>query len=216
MPIISVAANVMSASAPSRGSTRHSLRIPGRSRSPRHDAMMIAATLMIGIQQGLLVGLVTSLVLLLYRLGRPRISELGRVEGARRWRDLAREDRAVRVDGVLALRLEAPLSFLNAERFRSGVVDVCGARPDARVLLLDVSAVSQLDATGVDALSALALTMERDGIELHLCGVIGQVRDVLERSSYSLPPERLWPVLQEAVEHLRASGVEPELDAESE
>ena len=158
---------------------------PGRF-VPRHPEFWSAlitfcGTLLFGILNGIVVGVVVTLLAVLYRSARPRVAVLGKVHGARRHRDVSRHPDAKTWDDVLIVRFESQLFFANAEYFRQSVLDLVDAhdpRPEALVLVCD--AMTQIDLTGMDALVELVGELREREVQLRMCRVKGPVHDALQ------------------------------------
>jgi MFS superfamily sulfate permease-like transporter len=106
------------------GQTRRSGRGP---RPRRFRGISLAGALvtllgvvMLGLMEGILLGVVFSLVLLLRALAFPPDALLGRTP-AGEWHDPAHRPEAVPVPGLLVYRFSAPLFFANGERFRERI-----------------------------------------------------------------------------------------------
>ena len=80
----------------------------------------LVATLLLGILPGLIVAVVLSLLLLLVRLARPTATPIGRRPGGA-WASMTAWPDAEAVPGLIVLRLDAPLLFLNAALLRDEV-----------------------------------------------------------------------------------------------
>jgi sulfate permease, SulP family len=154
-------------------------------RTSRDDGVALlttfTGTLVFGVEPGLLVGVAASIGLFLYRNARPRIVEVGRVEGAGVYRDVARYPTVPR-PGTMVLRLDAPLTFMSARSLEARVLALIADRPDLRHLVLDASAMVAIDATGAHTLHALREDLEEAGVDLHLATVRSPVRDTLQRA----------------------------------
>jgi len=181
------------------------------------------ATLLLGIQEGVVVGVVASAVTVLYRISRPNIVELGLVPGTRFFRDPRRFTEAEPIPGIKVLRVDAAFSFFNANYFRDYVLERSGETQDAtvvgavgdasetaggvqgglerrgegrtRAVVLEARGINDVDTTALEALRELAGTLERWGIQLYVAGLKGRVRDVLQRADPGLG-------LEEAAFHL--------------
>jgi sulfate permease, SulP family len=156
-------------------------------RAKRRDGYLavftFAVTLLLGIREGILLGIAASATALLYRLSRPHVAELGHLPGTRFFRDLDRQPGAVRLESLLLLRLDAGVTFLNAEFLRRFVLSkVDREERRVRAVILDGITINDLDTTAVEALEGVADALEDQGVELHLTGLIGPVRDVVRRS----------------------------------
>ncbi len=154
-------------------------------RTHRSDAATMVATfsitLVLGLVPGLAAGLGVALVLFVHRTASPHTAELGRIPGSMVYRNTARF--AVEVcPQVGILRVDAPLYFANARFLEDRVHQMLAERPQLRLVALDCSGISDIDATAVQTLRNLMLALRERGNDLHLVGPIGPVRDVLART----------------------------------
>jgi SulP family sulfate permease len=156
-------------------------------RAKRRDGAVALFTalsvLAIGIQEGILLGVLATIVVVLYRVSRPNVAELGHVPGTRLFRDLDRFDQAVRIAGILVLRVDAAFSFANAEYFKDFILEKSereGRRIE--VVVIDGTSINDLDTTATDAIRSVIEALEERGIELYFTGLIGPVREVMVRS----------------------------------
>ncbi len=140
------------------------------------------ATLLAGIEEGIGIGVLASLGLTVLRAARPHVAELGRLPGTEHFRNLARFPEAERVPGAVVLRFDGPLQFANADTLRDTIEGaVAAAGPTLSAVVLDASAITDLDATGAAQLGELADALSARGVALKLCSVTGPVRDRLHR-----------------------------------
>lgn len=140
-------------------------------------------TLLIGIQEGILLGVVVSMLHILYRYSRPNVAELGIIPGTRLFKDLERHPKAKTVDGVLMLRVDASFSFINADFFRDYIIEKSRERNEStRYVIIDGSAINNLDTTATDQLKSMIGTLENWDIELYITGLKGPVRDVIDKA----------------------------------
>jgi len=158
-------------------------------RTDRQDlamfAVTFAATLTVGIEAGIVVGVVASLVALLYRSSRPHVAVCGRLPGTDTFRNLARHPEAKAVPGVTVFRIDATLSFANAEFLRDWVRELAdppspGAEPPG-ALVFDFHSVNGVDSTVLHQLEELLDFLDDQGVEPHFAGVKGPVMDRFRR-----------------------------------
>jgi SulP family sulfate permease len=139
--------------------------------------------LFVGLQEGILLGIGASMVAVLLRISRPNVAELGHVPGTRRFRDLDRFEQAVRLADIMVLRVDASFSFANAEYFKDFILEKSEREGrSVEVVVVDGSSINDLDTTAIGALFSVVESLEEMGIELHLTGLIGPVREVVRRS----------------------------------
>ena len=128
---------------------------------------------------GLVIGIVVSLLLLLYRASKPNVAELGRVEGSvAQYADRDRHPQNRAVPGVPVLRVEAGLFFANADAVRAAIKEHA-AVSGTRGVVLDAEAIPFVDITAVRMLDELADDLQREGQELVIAHDLGQVGDLL-------------------------------------
>jgi SulP family sulfate permease len=141
------------------------------------------AILFIGLQEGILLGIGASVVAVLFRISRPNVAELGHVPGTRLFRDLERFEQSVRLKDIMVLRVDASFSFANAEYFKDFILEKSEREGrTVEVVVVDGSSINDLDTTAIGALFSVVEALEEMGIELHLTGLIGPVREVVRRS----------------------------------
>jgi SulP family sulfate permease len=155
-------------------------------RYDRADALALLATaggvLLLGVDAGVVVGLLLSLGTMIWRESRPHIAVLGRIAGTEHFRNIERYDAETR-SGVLLLRVDAGLFFGNVEAVSERVEDVLAGHPGTRDLVLVLSAVNAIDTTALFGLLDLNTELGRRGVRLHLAEVKGPVMDRLKQST---------------------------------
>jgi SulP family sulfate permease len=161
------------------------LRILFRAR--RRDGYIALFTafsiLFIGLQEGILLGIGASVVVVLFRISRPNVAELGHVPGTRLFRDMERFEQAVRLRDIMVLRVDASFSFANAEYFKDYILEKSEREGrTVEVVVVDGTSINDLDTTAIEALVSVFEWLEEMDIELHLTGLIGPVREVVRRS----------------------------------
>jgi len=140
-------------------------------------------TLLIGIQEGILLGIGASTLAVMYRYGRPNVVELGHLPGTRSFRDVERTDKAEAIQSILMMRVDASFSFINADFFKKRMLERQEAQDRRiRAVIVDGMSINDLDTTAVESLEEIARELRKSDIALHLTGLIGPVRDVVRRS----------------------------------
>jgi SulP family sulfate permease len=132
----------------------------------------------LGLQTGIVLGVALSLVTFLYRASTPHIAVVGRIPGSEHFRNVERHGVEV-LPGVLFLRIDESIFFGNFRAVESRLVSELSRTPDARHVVLIMSAVNRVDLTALEALTEVHLDLQGRGIELHLAEVKGPVQDRL-------------------------------------
>jgi SulP family sulfate permease len=152
----------------------------------RRDFFMMlitfVATLALGIQQGVFVGVLLSLFLMIYQNSRPHISVLGHLPGTRDYRNIERFPEAQPPDNALLVRFDAQLYFGNASYFKNKIENILFEHPDKyQYLVLDASNIHDIDSSGMHALEELIEYLRGHDIEFVLANAIGPVRDQMAK-----------------------------------
>ena len=146
---------------------------------------------------GLFIGIGVSMLLLVYRVSRPNMAELGRVPGAHhQWTDLRRHPDNDLPEGIVVLRPEGPLIFADADHVRA-VVRRRAAAEGVRAVVLDLETVPFVDVTAASSSSSRPIISAAVGVQLLVARDVGQVRDVLRTAGEG--GERVFPTVGQAV-----------------
>ncbi len=165
----------------------HALRQIWRfSRSEFSVAMVaLVGVLGSGPVNGVLLGAVMSIVLLLRQASRPRVTELGRIAGTTYFADRVRHPENEATPGALVVRCEAALVYFNVDYIKERVLQLLAARPDAiELVVFFLGAVPGIDLAGAEFIAELHKTLAARGIELRLADAHGDVRDALGRFGF--------------------------------
>jgi sulfate permease, SulP family len=150
-----------------------------------------AGVLALGVEAGVVVGVLLSMGTLIWRASRPHIAVLGRIAGTEHFRNIERYPAETQPD-LLLLRIDANLFFGNVEAVGERIEDEVRAHPGARHLVLVMTAVSSIDTSALFALGEWNAGLKRRGIALHLAEVKGPVLDRLKQSD--LPAQLAGPI----------------------
>jgi MFS superfamily sulfate permease-like transporter len=155
-------------------------------RIDRHElAFALVATggvIWIGVLQGVFIAVAMTLLHLLRLAARPLDCVIGRDPDSGELVTLNRNPAAKLPDRIVVYLFEASLIFLNAEYFHQRALQTLRARPDAKWLVLDTSAMMLADTGAVDTLEALKQALDREETGLLIGGGHGQFREILVRS----------------------------------
>jgi len=149
-------------------------------RFSRADAIALMVTfvavLSTGIETGILLGVAASIVMLMSKMSRPHVAEVGRVGNSEHFRNVDRYDVQM-TPGVFAFRVDESLYFANSPFLESYVIECVSGRPDIESVLLICSGINEIDATGLDVLETIHRELKEIGIGFYLSDVKGPVMD---------------------------------------
>ncbi|MGP9820485.1 SulP family inorganic anion transporter [Salinarimonas sp. NSM] len=153
----------------------------------RHDFAPMLATILVtlgfGVEAGIVTGVALSIALLLWRTSRPHIAIVGQVPGTEHFRNVKRHA-VVTDERVLSLRIDESLNFANARATEEFVLEEVAARPALAHVVLQCTAINEIDMSALESLELIMHRLEAQGIALHLSEVKGPVMDRLARSHF--------------------------------
>ena len=146
-------------------------------------SVAFVATLVLGIELGILVAVVASMLVVFARMSKPHSAVIGRIPDTTSYRNVDRFPEAQTQDGVRIVRIDAALSFVNSQHVKRLLLDeAAGFGGEPGTLILDCSGINDIDATGAETLAEIITEFDEGTTTLVLTDVKGPVRDVLRRS----------------------------------
>ncbi|MEO8154415.1 MAG: SulP family inorganic anion transporter [Rhizobacter sp.] len=157
-------------------------------RYSRGEALLMfavaALTVLQDTQWALGIGVLVSIALLLKHTAQPHAALIGRVPGTEHYRNVERHTSELTA-GVMSLRIDESLLFINARQLLGVVARYLDEYPDTRRVLLQMTPVNRIDLSGFEALRALQGVLQERGIRLDLSEVKGPVLDTLRAAGWS-------------------------------
>lgn len=157
-------------------------------RYSRREALLMgvvtAITVLHTAQWALAVGVVATIALMLQQAARPHVALMGRVAGTEHYRNVERHATEL-TPGVMSLRVDESLLFINARQLPGLVARHLDAHPDTRRVVLQMTPVNRIDLSGLEALGTLQTVLRERGIRLDLSEVKGPVLDGLRAAQWS-------------------------------
>ena len=170
----------------------------------------LAGVLFIDVLQGMVIGLVASMLLVVYQSSRPHISSLGRVPGIPgAYSDLNRHPENIAIPGLLILRLDAPVYYANAMTVQKQVkVLVENTMPPPRAILLDSAGQDSLDITSAEMLKSLVAELKDKGIEIFVAELHSTIREFSQKTGLLqiIGEDHIFPTIDTAVRAIETSA----------
>jgi SulP family sulfate permease len=154
----------------------------------RDFALMVltfVATLTLGIEQGILVGVIVSLIVVIYESSTPHTALMGRLPDTESYRNLNRNPEAMTRSHVVVVRMDANLYFANASTFQNLILNLDVNDPALQGIVVDMYPVNQIDSTALHTLHEVVEACRRNGVQIYLAGVKGPVKDRLDAAGLS-------------------------------
>nr|DAD32077.1 TPA_asm: hypothetical protein HUJ06_010928 [Nelumbo nucifera] len=146
----------------------------------------------ISAQGGLAIAVGISIFKILLQITRPKTVMLGNIPGTDIYRNLHHYKEARRIPGFLILSIEAPVNFANTtylnERISRWIEEYeveeeVAKQSNLHYVILDMSAVSAIDTSGLSFIKDVKKAMEKRGLELVLVNPLGEVMEKLQRAN---------------------------------
>lgn len=151
-------------------------------RHDRLDAISFLAAflgvLALGLNTGLVIGLLVSFASLIWQYSQPHIAVVGLLAGTEHFRNINRHD-VITFDNLLILRVDESLFFGNSQSVHDRIFTALLQYPEASELILIFSAVNHIDLTAQEMLISLNKELVAQDKRLHYCYVKGPVMDVI-------------------------------------
>jgi sulfate permease, SulP family len=167
-----------------------------------NSTLLITAT--VGIKEGIFVGVILSLGMLIYTTTKPHIAILGRIPETHFYRNIKRfEGLLITSEEMLIVRFDAQLFFANVQYFKDKLeTSVAGKGKKLKLIIIDGESINSIDSSGVYMLNDVITKYRRLNIDIAFTGMKGPVRDVLEKSGIikKIGYQNCFLSIQEAVD----------------
>ena len=141
----------------------------------------IAATLVVGVLAGVIIGIGLSLIWLIFVATHPPMPVLAREPGTQVFRELDEHPGDEQFAGITVLRLDGGLFFATADALEDRVREVALSAPGSTAIVLDCGGMDFIDSQGSAKMSEILNLTEQAGVTLRLARLKPPVREVLER-----------------------------------
>jgi high affinity sulfate transporter 1 len=141
---------------------------------------VVAGELTLGVLQGIALGVVLSLLLVIYRASHPHGAVLGQLPGTEAYRNVKLHPDAVTFPGILIWRPGGDLFFASISYLEDSLMsELAASRPPAQHVLMDAEAVNAIDVSACDALLNIIQQLQTEGITFAFARMRDQVRERL-------------------------------------
>ena len=168
------------------------------------------AVLVLGVLNGVVIGVMLALFIVGNYIRRPRTSRVGRLPSGA-FVDLEDHEEAEEIPGMLISRQYAPVVFLNARNPSNRLRETVLARDDLRVVVIDATASSGLDSTATAAFLTVRDDLREAGVALWVVNIQEDTwrRIVTTLEARGLPLLTRFDSLEEAVGEFERHGAPP-------
>jgi sulfate permease, SulP family len=142
--------------------------------------LALVSVICFGILQGVLIGALASLLLIIKFVSSPNIAFLGRIPGTERYTDIKRHPDNELLPGILMFRVESPLVYFNTSYVYNHVwPKIAETDSSLKVVIFDLSTSAYVDSSGARLIKRFFLDLEELGILFKVAEAHSEVRDIL-------------------------------------
>lgn len=154
------------------------------------------------LQNAIIIGVILSLGMFLYRTMKPRIAALSRFsDGTLRDADMHQLDTC---SNVSVIRFDGSLYFANTSYFEDMIIERSANKPELKYIVVDGQGINSIDATGEEMLASLTRRLEKTEIIIVFANFKRQVLLVLHNSGFleKLGSERIFATTDQALDSI--------------
>ena len=151
------------------------------------------------LDKGIMIGVVLSLAVFLYKSMRPKVSSLSRNEEASLCDATAHGLEVCK--HISMIRFEGPLFFANASFLEDQITERMMNNADLRHIIIVANGINDIDASGEEALSLIIDRVRSRGMDISLSGVNESVMAVMERTHLleKIGTDHVYPSMEKAI-----------------
>ncbi|TQD71056.1 hypothetical protein C1H46_043409 [Malus baccata] len=147
--------------------------------------------LFISVPLGLAIAVGVSIFKILLHVTRPNTMALGNIPGTQTYHNLNRYREVSRISSFLILAVEAPIYFANSTYLQERIIRWVREEEERikasnekalKCIILDMTAVTAIDTSGIDMMSELRKMLEKRSLQLVLANPVGSVMEKLQQS----------------------------------
>ncbi|HAS47413.1 MAG TPA: sodium-independent anion transporter [Microscillaceae bacterium] len=177
-------------------------------KTKKDEFLMLATTfvitLTVGIRDGILAGVILSLLVMVYKTTKPHVAILGAFRNSHEYRNVERFEGLVVREDILILRYDASLYFANVNHFRQTIrTEVAKRDGKLQLIIINAESIDTIDSSAVQMIRELYAELINQKIDLNFTGIKGPVRDYLAKNGlYALlGKDKFFLEVQTAVDY---------------
>ncbi|MBI4814086.1 MAG: SulP family inorganic anion transporter [Methanobacterium sp.] len=143
----------------------------------------LLSVLFFGALEGIVIGVILSVVGLIKKMYNPHIAVLGKMPGKDQFLDIKRRPEAEIIPEILIVRVDGSQIFLNTEDIKNNILNLIDHEyKDTKLFILDFEATSFIDHSGTEMLEGLYDELQQRGIKLKAANMYGPLKDSLQKT----------------------------------
>jgi len=136
------------------------------------------STLTLGVEEGIAIGVLLSLIMIIYRSVYPHFAVLGKIPETQIYRNIDRFKEVEDRDDLLIIRFDADLYFANINYFIDNINRLAQRKGKAlKAIIIDAESISYVDSSALRGLKEMIDQFKTNEIRVLFSDVKGPVRD---------------------------------------
>lgn len=164
----------------------------------------LVGVLALGILDGVVIGALLSLVLVIVRTSQSHISVLGRVPGQPQFSSMNENPSNITIPGMLIIKADTGIFYANADSYKNQIMSLVQDEQQAvQAVVFDLEMTRDLDLAGAEMLDELHNELRERGISLRLSRVQAPAYSLMQRLGITekIGPANFHPRTLFAVSH---------------
>ncbi len=156
-------------------------------KAEKHDGIVAVVTFVLTLilaphlDHGILIGVLLSMALFIYRTMRPRFPTVGRFHDGT-FRDVTVHPELGTCKNIIVIRFDMSLYYANAGYFETEVLRVFAEHADVKFIILDAEGINMLDSTGQMVLTQLRERLEKANVQFLVARMKRQFMQTIYRT----------------------------------
>ncbi len=147
------------------------------------ELITLLGVLILGIEEGIALGVIITILSFLRRTSRPHIAIVGKIKDTQHFRNIKRHQ-VETWENLSLIRIDENISFANVSYILDFIEYEAANNSQLKHIVLIFSSVSHIDTTAFEALENLINSLKKQNILLHLAEVKGPVYDKLKQTNF--------------------------------
>ena len=147
------------------------------------ELMTLLGVLVLGIEEGISLGIILTFISYLRKTSRPHIAVVGRIPNTEYYRNIKRHQ-VETWPNLLLLRIDENITFANVNFIEDFINTEYRRNAKIEHIVLILTSVSDIDSTALDSLETLNKELQVSMVTMHLSEVKGPVLDKLKKTNF--------------------------------
>ena len=149
--------------------------------------LTLLSVLIFGTIQGLIIGIILSILVLINNIKKPHVSILGQVPGTANYKDIKSHPKTIQIPEVLIIKLDGSQIFLHADNIKNKILNLLDHEyRDTKLVVLDLESTSFIDISGIEMLDELIKELNSRGIIIKAANISIPARDAFMKTELEI------------------------------